>query len=114
MFLLLWEAHSLLVDHAARGLTRCEDTYMVVGLWGVFWKPWQIHFFRKLNTSSLLQGRICPLSQATAHSVLLDRKIPAENAKNVLKKEFSMPKLDGYCVQIIQERVLSKVGPFQP
>lgn len=33
MFLLLREAHSLLVDHAARGFTRCEDTYMGVGLW---------------------------------------------------------------------------------
>lgn len=81
----------------------------------VLWKPQQIHFSRKLiNTPSLLHSRICLLSQATAHSVLLDMKTPAENAKNVLKKEFSIPKLDSYCVQIIQEKVLSKVGPFQP
>lgn len=33
MFLLLQEAHPLLVDHAARDLTRYEDTCSGVGFW---------------------------------------------------------------------------------
>ena len=63
--------------------------------------------FRKLtNNPTLLQGRICPLSHATAHSVLLERKTPAKNAKNMLQEEFTTQKLESYYVQIIQETSL--------
>lgn len=64
-------------------------------------------FFRKLiNNPTLLQGRICPLSQATAHSVLLERKTPAKKVKNMLQEEFHTQKLESYYVQIIQETSL--------
>jgi len=66
-------------------------------------------FFRKLiNTLTLLQGRTGPLSQATAHSVLLERKTPAKNAKNMLQEEINTPKLESYYVQIIQELSLEQ------
>lgn len=60
-------------------------------------------FIKLINNPTLLQGRICPLSQATAHSVLLKRKMPARNAKNMLQEEFNTQKSKSYYIQIIQE-----------